>query len=558
MNRRPLLVTSLALLAPLPALAAQEPTRDVAPEMASLVPADTIAFVHVDALASLDADLERMNRKMGRPTGPTESLRAMLAMLPLDASLIDVTQPMSVAFAIDQSAGEPKPTVIVSSSDPDALIASAEVGPGMPRPRRVGTYVAFPMGVEYQPAARPPAIVTDLPLGDFVVRVDLATIVSTFETEIQGALTQAEFMAQGMAGATELEGLPFEPEAFVTTGLSAARTVVESVETLDLAFGFDGSVMDLHLGLVAKEGSALAALASHGGGDPGRLLALLPEDAMMRGLAAVDLRKMHNSLSALTEPLMSELPAETRGVYEGYVWSFQHLYGQLGDEMAMSAQMGEGGMEFTYAFGSEDPEADASAFADRLVEIATATDDLRFVGPTERVVDGVQVREFELGVGIQQMNAAFLDGAPVDTDAFDNWLQAIHGGSDMRLSVATSDDALVVTVGGDLAVERDVAALRGAGSAAGPLADLSQRIRGAHPSFLGEVDMRQLLVQSLAFGDAMVPGGLGVPPLSPAITEGAPVAMHVYGGMRGRALFGGMRLDLESMVELSDALNAGY
>jgi hypothetical protein len=513
-------------------------------EVAELVPADAFLFAQVRSLDELESDLARLRAVL--PDGlPQGTLRqAIGAQLPINATLIDGTRPLGLALTLaEDPEAEPDAVAILPVSDVEAFLRGLETSG--PRPAGRGDWVAVPLGSSYAPAETPVALARTVPAGDLAVNVDLKRLLEAFGGEIDAGLAM---MRSDMSSAPMAPGI--DTAAFADAWSNQMRELLDAAEGISFAVDLDGTAVGLFGAFTAAEGSALVEGWAGAPADPGRLAGYLPEEHPVAMAAAWDLVGGARRSAPFFGDLLSQLDPALHAQVEDTTTALEQLYEGFGDEVAISAGVADGALEFSYFFEVPRAAELLPRYARALEGVVLSAEGVTWEGPFEAMVADVPVVQYRVRLDS--------DWEPTDGSltadevaALGDALRALHGEDGMRITAAGYGDVLALVVGGDDAVDRAVTALsRGPGEEREGLSEAAEEVRGANPSFVLHIDLRSALRQV----SALVAGAEGLPLLPPDVLEGAPVPIVLYGALDGRTWYGGLAVDVARARVLAESI----
>src|SRR5688572_27233449 len=170
-------------------------------DLASLIPADTVAVVRI---ASID-ELVQHARDVARSAGQSpneidaDTLLQQLGGMGGRTELIDRGRPIAVVVSLPRG-GQPAPVLLVPSTDAAAYAQSLPALGAAPVVG--GKYVAVPLGAKYEKPAAPSTAMDGMHGGVFALRADVEKFTAAFGPVIAVGLKSFEaMMAQQMRAA---------------------------------------------------------------------------------------------------------------------------------------------------------------------------------------------------------------------------------------------------------------------------------------------------------------------------------------------------------------------
>jgi hypothetical protein len=258
--KKPFAGVAVALVVSLTAARAQQtaapdPVARAHQDIASLIPADTVALarlVSIDEMLQHLVDLTNAAGKDGTKM-TAERLLDRLGPIPGKRELIDRRLPAVIAVAMPR-ATPPSPVLLLPATDPAAYAASL---PALAVPPVVsGSYVAVPLGAKYEKPAAPSTALDNLPDGLFAVYADAEKLVAAFGTVIGASLTAAklQFAKQLEQNSPGLDG-----EALADLYFEGIRTVLGCAKSFRFRAGYRDGVLDLFAMLQVKPAATWTA-----------------------------------------------------------------------------------------------------------------------------------------------------------------------------------------------------------------------------------------------------------------------------------------------------------
>ncbi|MFV1959634.1 MAG: hypothetical protein ACC662_09510 [Planctomycetota bacterium] len=526
--------------------AAATPAPD---DLAGLVPADTQALLYAPSLDALQTKARRIVASIDEDTAAQVDLGEMLKQLPI-GDLVDRSKPFAVAVTFPPGENpEPVPTMIVSVTDVDAALAVMKKQ-GMPEPpATAGSYVAIRKGPPAEGAMGSP-LMKDLPAGDVILRMDLATLVERFRPEITKGL---DAMEKGMPSASA-PGMPGMPDmsGFMKGMREAVQVFLDSAEQLDLVLTADGTKIRYEGRFTAKEGSALAK-APAGQGELADLAGILPADYPIVMMFSLDADQIYGRLDKLMNWATSMYPEPFRVKFQAFWGEMKGIYKYVGDRQVGAMRMAEDGVLFVAVMEVKDAQAYLTEW-EALIQgdAVKGLEDFGFQYLVEapKTVAGHEVHTVRMVFDWKKMMEAMGQEKEMPAEALDmmdGMMKKLFGPDGVTIHMADVDGNLVTVMGPDALLQSTLEAAaskrRPSGAIAAAIAEA-----GGHPTFLVRIEARSLVKQVLGLVRQIAPEKTRDD--IPAAPEGGAVPFLFYGTASGRHYAGGFTVDVKAVADM--------
>lgn len=530
------------------------PTAKTPDDLGKLVPEGTQLLAYVPDVANFMDEVHGAVAIFDEEIAANVDLDKMLAEIPFRA-LLETTKPMAAAVAFPQGAnGPPAYTLILPVTDPAKVNAIGKEN-GMPEMPVSGSYVAvMPEGGEASPAsATVPAIAKDIPTADVVLRADLASLRTTFADQIDEAFDR---LGLNVPSAGRTGGM--DMSSFMDSFRDFAKLLLDSAESLDLMLDVDDAVVNVHGTFTAKAGSKLDG-ALPGATDVTPALSRLPGGYPLAILCSGDVGPMPKWAEDLLMKMLEAQPDDLRELVKKLIVKQEDHTAYMGNIHAVVVDFGADGMRLISLNQVKDGAAYQKAMEDHykdpdLTALAARYGvEIEALPPTKTA--GADVRNWRVTLDVAKLMSVISPGKEMPPEASktaDEVLRKMFGPDGVVVHTAIVEGyAVKVVGGGDTLVAKAIEAARGGGTLKDDLADAVAQAGGS-PNCLVYVDARGFAQGIFDLVRAIVP-----PDQSgqvPAIPNGDPVPLVIYGGAGGRYYMGGLSVDLLSIKSLVDDL----
>jgi len=468
-------------------------------DVAALVPAGADIVVRIESLDRLGEVFALAAEFAGKPV-PGDPAAQLVGMSGVAPGQFDRTKPCYVAVTMPAGMPMPVPTLIVPVKDPAAVVAAY---PGATKESR-GSYVALSRMAGLRLGDN--GLCDDLPEGDLVLRLDLASLAAKYGARIEQGLAALE------SGGPAAGALPMAWMGGLTKSVAeGARDVVESAERLDIVVRANDPEIAVDVAFVAKDGSALATRESA----PAKLrefAASVPSDAAMVALFCFDAKAVVDMATTLVEgSVTAPTPEQQKQMEENLAKARASVEG-LGREWLVAADVNEDGLRLLASGRVRDATAYVKRWESHAAAVSVPGMEVTVAG--RRKAGDAEVLRLDVVVDPETYAA----GRGRSVAVLRSELEAFFGGPKVPVEIATRGDRVFATVGqkAERALEAD-----------GSLGDALGNIRGSLAFYVA------LDLPSLARGLAQ--RGLDAPPGGPAYVE-------VFGARDGRTYKGGLRV----------------
>jgi len=508
---------------------------------AALVPADATVLVRFESLARL-ADLAAAFAELV-PGGVTPAAAEFLPMLqyPGAPAAVDPAQPLYLAVSFSPEQPAPGMAWIVPLAPGAAHgIDNTE---GVLSLHQEGAYLAVHARPGLARPAAPSALVAALEPGVVSVHVDLARLVEMFRPLIDMGLRQGEME---LASLPQDESVPFDMEGMYEWFFDKASETVDSAQSLDLALGRAGSLLELRGRYRVKEGSPqvfrpvstvpLATLAGHL--DPQHPLQIVASGTwndFLRPMADV----LDVALEMYPEPLRSDLEqvlALQRGLDDALL-----------PGIAASTDFTTEGMHVVYVLRAKDP-ARLLAGLEEMARGMDGGDGMVAIGAAERLaVEGFEGRVMPVEMRLEALQALAALGGNVDEPEPAELAEIEHAfdtlyGQNLRLALAARGEYVaIVLANNDSLIRNDLARLAKPALPAAKLLDLADQVPPGALGFVYHLDFGRTMTRLIG----AMRGAFDTP--VPLVFE-QDFSLDTWGGALERDYVGGMRMDLAELI----------
>ena len=269
------------------------------------------------------------------------------------------------------------------------------------------------------------------------------------------------------------------------------------------------------------------------------MLACLDMKASMITLMGMDGKQYLEQVQPLMDALMEAYPEELRTVFTSTMAAYEDIYPLVDGPMAISMDFEAEGMRMASYMESTQVENLHQA---TLRALTTQKNTLEEVGiqigdPVEASVGGVDVQQFACAVDVANLPAGMTELSAT--------MSAIYG-EKMLMTLASNDERVFVGAGSSLPfLEASIERMEHEGSgAAHELESLAQRLKGANPVMISQVDVAK-------FG-ALAQRVSGMSENSEA--SRSPLRMTFFAAMRKDRMSGGLRIDLDEVKSFTQGI----
>ena len=258
-----------------------------------LLPENPVAVVY---LSSVDAASQTVASTTGsfQGTGSSSGMD-VLDLLPKGLrsikDVIDRTRPVLLLATLDMSYGAPEPmvTLIVPVLEGGSDAETLAMASGFASAQEQGNYLALSSIQDFHGSGQVPGLVSNLPGGELVGRVDLETIFAVTRPMIEMMM---QSMQQRAANAPNASKPPEEAYQLATALMNSART-------LELTLGEDEGSFELSLALDITARSVLDAGPQPPLTDALQLASYLPDYGELIAINATDLSLLYKNVPFL-------------------------------------------------------------------------------------------------------------------------------------------------------------------------------------------------------------------------------------------------------------------
>lgn len=505
------------------------PTQDAGADIAALVPADTLVYIH---LGSLDW-ARGVQTKLAEVTGeaiPNDPVDNLSMVGQFDASHVDPSRPLGVAISL-MGGMQPQLTFVVPAKDAEALKASFK-GPAS---AAEGGYVALSQVHAYAGGGGS-RLVSGMPTADALVRVDFAKLMELVGPMAEGGLAMVEVRAN-----QEAANAGVDASNMIRDAAAWARDLMRSVDIIDLTAALSGSMLDANLGLSIKEGSPLATP-----GEAARLSELaghIAGDYPMVLLLNIDMKWWMDFSKTMAGMAAEQMPPEAREAFEKSMLDWDKWMQYVGNDFAFGAAFDGGGIRMGGAMSSPDAAGYIQAVKDMNKDNPMAGLGFTVSEATERDVNGVKVHRMRMQADPEKLGAAY--GMPPEQAAM--MTGAIFGAGGATFDLAADGGKLLFTMGKD---GGDMEACLKGGAAPAPVKSLLSGAPG-NVFFLMHFDLREVMRGAVQFAQ-----GMGAPG-APELPAGGPVPFSVVAARAPLAYHIGVKTDVSGLKEIGKIMAEG-
>ncbi|MDJ0521711.1 MAG: hypothetical protein QNJ90_06505 [Planctomycetota bacterium] len=538
-------------------------------ELAALVPTNAMALVYVKAPGELEGKVKELMGQIDPEMAEQVQLEAMVGQMLMGAGQHwDPSKPMAIAVPLpgpEQDMEEAFEGVAMIFGMKDAEAAKAEMEKafekqmeGVPekyrpkpedRPQFMvsGNYLTMSRGAAGKRGGA--SIAATAPEGDLALRIDLAAIVGRFRKDIDEGLKEME------SGLDEnLDRMPPGMESLggmFETLAGFAKDFVNSAETLDISASIDGGSVELAFGFVAKQGSALDK-PGHDHSGLAALAAHLPADLPINLLMSLDIGSMMEWLKPLMEAGMEDMPEDARAKYAQYIAESTEMSKLLGPNWALGMTMSDKGMHMVQVADSKDAktyiERAGKLFSDDMIGGIPGFDAKK--GEITKIA-GIDVHAYQLSFDLEAMMKLQDPNAkmpPEMLSKMNGFMETLFGKDGMTMHMAAVQGKLLFTMGGTERMAAAIESVSKGGGKAPPALQKGLDKTGGKPTFLLNVDVREIVKQIMPLVADIADEEM------PAVPAGAPIPIMVWGKHDGRVYGGGLQVDVGGIVQMVKAM----
>ncbi|TAJ18311.1 MAG: hypothetical protein EPO68_08060 [Planctomycetota bacterium] len=520
---------------------------------AALVPADAFAVLRIESLDALDRAMTALGRVANEPLPMNASL--LLAgplQCPGPVQDIDRRRPLGIALSIPPGGMEPALTFLLPVADAKSYLTRLPRSTRRWAGERMGGYLALSQLDGYSAPAVASTLAAKLPDGVLVARVDAAQLMRSFgplvDTFVQEFRVQyARQLRSDPLAAKFMGGLPDHFEDFV-----------DAVQSLDVVCALEGERAEISLEIDLDPLSALGKPAAHRDGFDAALAKRLPDHAMVRTLAKVDLsgiagfyRDMFAALG--DDDIQQHMPPDARASFQALtaaIGRIDEIAPLLGRSCGIAYDFTNDGIMGCAFVSSPEPlrlaDTYGSVISDLMQLLEQEARGFSVTDPVERSLGGVAFSESRFRVDPSQMGPKGLP--PGRAKELQDVFEAMYGKDGTRLSMGVAGDLVVLGANAG-----DETLLRAAGIAhtSAGADPLLARMSGASSGVWMQLDFARIM----GFFARM-----GTKPLPPEVNDTSLAALGFqvtsWGGVRGSSWFGGLSLDLEALARFVDFVEA--
>jgi hypothetical protein len=533
-------------LAPLALVALSVPAAAQTDDVARILPADAAVLVRLESGQSWNDLAHALAPLVGEGAAGFDMQKTLDGMAsdeadPATLPRLDPARPLFLAVTFDPGSGPGLTFAVpVSNGQPFRIHETF----GTTKSTVVGNYAAITTLPEFVPSPTPNVHLAALRPGLVSVRVDLGALIATFRPLIEMGLAQAEAALDELPS----EGMSFDFEPMMEAYLDAARDLLDSARTLDLALERSGEELSFR-GDYTEAAERMPAGAR---ADVGPMLGLLdptsPVQVAFNGTWTDSLELFGDfvdaALDVYPEPLRSDM---------GRLLDQQRALGPLlAPGMVASFDLGPAGLRADYFLRASEPERLAAAL-EELMRTMDHEGGLVRVGAAERlVVDElearvlpVEIRYESLEVMLAHVDPGAVEEAEVD-EAFRRMregLQAIYG-ERLRLALAWRGDVVGVCVAANDSELRVALARLTAPALPDPrLPALLANVEAGATGFAYHIDFGRIAGRLAAAMQALTPETVAFPDLD--------ASLDFWGSLHGSTWSGGTMLSLAELTEFA-------
>ncbi|MFB3065331.1 MAG: hypothetical protein ACE10D_02355 [Planctomycetota bacterium] len=510
---------------------AQGPTlaleaQSVPDELARLVPADTMMLLYIPSLARAEAGVQAIAKAIDPAAEPPNVAGDMLGDLGVPLDLVDPERPIAFAMSTPSPGEMPSPTVVLPIVDAGRV--RKEFAPKNPASNLTvfESYAVISTKADYKPAARPARVMTSIPKGDFVLRLDLATVLAKFRPFLELAMMQ-----QQRAAPPPNEAFSEGYRAGQELGMKWVRSWMDSAESMDLSATVSGTDIDLDVAFTVKEGSPMHGSPVKAASGLSALARLLPaSNDPVVCLVRIDRESIEDFMDPLLasiSTLASENEKEFAAEFSGRL---HEVVKTMGTHVAASMGFSEKSPEMTLVLQPDDPAAFAKLLEEMLRSAIEHGESAELVSTSEVKVDDVTVHRLDMRITDKSPRAVPVSGG-----------KSKERVTELYVAPAVVGERIVLVVGqSDERIEAAVRAAKGEGKLPEAAAKAFGDMDG-NASFAAYVELRGLLKGLARLG--------GVDTVD--LLQGAPISCWAQRKSDGRTRIVSIHLDAAGLAEIA-------
>lgn len=547
-----LLFASLLSVPQQPALAVEPPARVAAESdaaFAALVPADAFALLRFQSLDELDRAMTALGRAANEPL-PLNATTLLAGPLECPGPVQDVDRgrPIGIALSLPPGAAQPALTFLLPVADAKSYLTRLPRSTRKWAGERMGGYLALSQLDGYSAPTVPSSLAEGLPAGVLVARVDAEQLRRSFGPMVD--MFVQEFRVQysrqvrtDPLGAKLFGSFPDQVEA-----------LVDSLQRVDALFALDGQRAEFAIEIALDPQSTFGKPAAHADGFDTLLAQRLPEQAMLRALADIDLQSVagfYRGMFAVLgdDDLTRDMPPDARASFqalEAAVGRMDEIIPLLGRQCGVAYDFGTEGINACGFLSSPDPaklaEAYGSVISDLMVLLEQEARGFSVSDPLERSLGGVAFTESRFRVDPSKMGPKGLPAGRAKE--MQDLFEGVYGKDGTRLSMGVSGNLLLL---GANASDETLLRATGAASNAGAVDPLLARMSGASSGVWLEFDIARLMGAFARLGPQPLPVDA-----DDATLADLQLRVTSWGGARGSSWFGGISVDLDAVGRFVD------
>jgi hypothetical protein len=250
---------------------------------------------------------------------------------------------------------------------------------------------------------------------------------------------------------------------------------------------------------------------------------------------------------------MEQMPEDQRAKFQAYMDETTEMSKLIGPNMAIGIAMGDQGMELVEVIDSKDAATYVQRvdklFADGMLSGIAGIDGKK--GAVTKVA-GVDVHTYELTFDLEammKMQGQTGDVPPKMLEQMSGMMKMFFGGDAMKMHLASVDNKLLMTMGGEARMAAAIESVRQGGGKASAAIQSGLEKTGGKPTFLLNVDVRLLLQQIMPMIAEMTEKEM------PTVPEGGALPIMVWGKHDGRVYGGGLKVDVGGIVQLVESMD---
>ena len=213
-------------------------------KIASLIPEQTTAVIHIASLDTINQRQRSTNEAMGAPQSDLD-FRDLLAMSPIpmgNTRLIDGTLPIVLVIGAQRGA-PPTVAAIIPTTDPAAYSKSISDTATW---SVADNYVVVPIVGTYKRPATPSRLLSNLKPGALSMYANLEPLTTAYKVIIDSGIDLA---MKTMAAQMEQADASIDGEVIAEMYAELAQAVVASAKTLNLAIDFQNGLLQVETSL---------------------------------------------------------------------------------------------------------------------------------------------------------------------------------------------------------------------------------------------------------------------------------------------------------------------